>query len=80
MSTRKRIGLLNCCIAVVVAVSIALLALGTLSSIVPCLLALETGNVTQILLSRSVTVLVVVPIPIVTLEVAMVGTVVSFPP
>ena len=51
LSSRKRIRLLSC--RVVVAVSISLLVLGTISGIVSRLLTLEASDVSQILLSWS---------------------------
>ena len=51
LSSRKRIGLLCCRVAV--AVSISLLVLGTFSGIVSRLLTLEASDVSQILLSWS---------------------------
>ena len=77
LSTGKRVGLL-CRASIAVAVSIPLLGLRAVGGIVSCLLALETGDVTQILLSRSRTVLVAIA-SIARLEVVVVVAIVPIP-
>jgi hypothetical protein len=75
-SSGKHIGLLGGRVAIAIAIPIALLDIGTLRGILSCLLALEVGDMAQILLGWCRAVLIPIS-SIAILMAAVVGTIVA---